>query len=59
MEIEKYKQLRAALVAEIDQSNQEVAQRSLIRSYPPIPVGNRQQPPASTTNSESMQCEDI
>jgi hypothetical protein len=59
IEIEKYKRLRAALVAEIDRSNQEVAQRSLIRSYPSIPVGNRQQPPASTTNSESMQCEDV
>jgi len=59
MEKEKHEHARAAIVAEMNRNDQEVAQRSLIHLYPPVLVGNTQQPPPSTTNSESMQCEDI
>jgi hypothetical protein len=37
-EIEQYNQVRAALVEEINRNNQEVAQRSLMHMYPPVPA---------------------
>jgi hypothetical protein len=59
MEVEKYKQLRAKLQDEINQNDQEIAERSVIPVRRQVSVGIRQQPPLSTTGSESIQCEDI
>jgi len=59
MEVEKYKQLRAKLQDEINQNDQEIAERSVIPVRRQVSVGIRQPPPLSTTGSESIQCEDI
>jgi hypothetical protein len=57
--IEQQNQIEAQLVAKIQANDQEVEDRSLLPVHPPAPAGILQQPPPSTTNSESISCEDI
>ena len=58
-EIEKYKQLRAAVVAVTNQNDQEVSQSSLTPVHLQVHARNRQQPSILTTDSQSITCEDI
>jgi hypothetical protein len=57
--IDQQKKMRAKLVAKIHADDQEVEDRSLLPVHPPASAGILQQPPPSTTNSESISCEDI
>jgi hypothetical protein len=59
MIIEQHEKIRAALVAQIQANDREVAERSLIPVHPPAPAGIAQQPLTSTTDSESISCEEI
>jgi hypothetical protein len=57
--IEQRMQSRAALVAQIKENDRQVSELSLIPEYQQDPTRVRQPPPATTTNSEGVPCEDI
>jgi hypothetical protein len=59
MIIEQHEKIRATLVAQIQANDREVTERSLIPLHPPARTGIAQQLPPSTTNSESISCEEI
>jgi hypothetical protein len=57
--IEQHNQIEAQLAAQIHENDQEVTDHSLIPEHPPAPAEIPQQTPPSTTNSESISCNDI
>ena len=58
-EVEKYKRIRAELAAELARNEQAVVEHGLLSTTPPVSTRNERQSPSSTTNAESIPCEDI